>query len=106
MKHFYSFLFFFAILFFIPNLAEAENHTILVGTEENSIVFSPSLLKISPGDNVTFVWTSGMAHNVASVDDSSSNEYNNSGFRSGDVQEGGEWKLPSYFTSKEGTLYS
>ena len=105
MKQFYSFLFFFAILFFIPNLAEAENHTILVGTEENSIVFSPSLLKISPGDNVTFDWTPGMAHNVASVDDSSSNEYNNSGFRSGDVQEGGEWKLPSYFTSKEGTLY-
>ena len=105
MKYSYIFLLFLALLFFIPNLAEAEDHTILVGTEENSIVFSPSLLKISPGDNVTFVWTPGMAHNVASVDDSSSDEYNNSGFRSGDVQEGGEWKIPFYFTAKEGNLY-
>ena len=105
MKYFYTFLLFFALLFFIPNLAEAKNHEVYVGTVENAIVFEPTVLIIAPGDNVTFVWTPGMAHNVASVDSSSSNEYNISGFRSGDIQDGGEWQLPSYFTSKEGTLY-
>ena len=62
MKYFYTFLLFFALLFFIPNLAEAKNHEVYVGTVENAIVFEPTVLIIAPGDNVTFVWTLSLIH--------------------------------------------
>ncbi len=104
MRYIYSFLILLSALILIPNLASAEDHTIMVGTESNALVFEPSVLKISPGDNVTFVWTPGMVHNVAQVSDSDSNIYD-SGFRSGDPQDGGEWALPSNFTVQDGTLY-
>ena len=90
-------------MFLLP-MASAEDHTVMVGTESDAYVFSPVVLKISPGDNVTFVWTSGMPHNVAEVDDSEALAYN-SGFRSGEPQDGGEWALPSNLTAEEGTLY-
>jgi NADH-quinone oxidoreductase subunit M len=88
----------------VPNLASAEDYTIKVGTENNAFVFKPDVLKISPGDNVTFEWTLGMAHNVAEVSDSDSTTYD-SGFRSGDPQNGGKWALPSNLTAEDGTLY-
>ena len=94
MRYIYSSMILLLALVLIPNLASAEDHTIMVGTESNALVFEPAVLKISPGDNVTFVWTPGMVHNVAQVSDSSSTTYD-SGFRSGDPQDGGEWSLPS-----------
>jgi len=100
MKYILSLLLF---MFLLP-MASAEDHTVMVGTESDAYVFSPVVLKISPGDNVTFVWTSGMPHNVAEVDDSEALAYN-SGFRSGEPQDGGEWALPSNLTAEEGTLY-
>ena len=91
------------VLFLLP-MASAEDHTVMVGIESDAYVFSPAVLKISPGDNVTFVWTPGMPHNVAQVDDSEALAYN-SGFRSGEPQDGGEWSLPSNLTVEDGTLY-
>ena len=104
MRHIYSLLILLLGLFLVPSLVSAEDHTVMVGTESNALIFEPAVLKISPGDNVTFVWTLGMAHNVAQVSDSTSNSYV-SGFRSGDAQDGGEWSLPSNLTQEEGTLY-
>ncbi len=104
MRYFSGFLILFCALLLVPNLASAEDHTVFVGTESNALIFEPAILKISPGDNVTFVWTPGMAHNVAQVSDSTAENYV-SGFRSGDPQDGGEWSLPSNLTEQEGTLY-
>ncbi len=92
MRYIYSFLILLSALILIPNLASAEEYTVKVGTEENALVFQPVILKISPGDSVKFEWTLGMAHNVAEVSDSGSTTYE-SGFRSGDPQDGGNWTL-------------
>ncbi len=105
MRYLYALILFLGALFLVPDLADAENHTILVGTDEDAYVFSPSVLRILPGDNVTFVWTPGMDHNVAQSSDSESNFYASGGFRSGDKQDSGEWVLDSNFTSQDGTLY-
>ena len=104
MRYICSFLILLSALVLIPNLASADDHTVMVGTESNALIFEPAVLKISPGDNVTFVWTPGMVHNVAQVSDSSSTVYD-IGFRSGDPQDGGEWDLPSNLTEQDGTLY-
>ena len=104
MRYFSGFLILLCALLLVPNLASAEDHTVFVGTESNDLIFDPAILIISPGDNVTFVWTPGMAHNVAQVSDSAAETYV-SGFRSGDPQDGGEWSLPSDLTEQEGTLY-
>ena len=64
MKYLPNFLILLLALLLVPNLASAEDHTVLVGTESNALIFEPAILKISPGDNVTFVWTSGMVHNI------------------------------------------
>ena len=100
MRYFFVLL---LVMFLLP-IASAEDHTVMVGTESDAYVFSPAVLKISPGDNVTFVWTPGMPHNVAEVDNSESLTYND-GFRSGEPQDGGEWALPSILTAEDGTLY-
>jgi len=104
VRYIYSLLILLSALMLVPNLASAEDYTIKVGTENNAFVFKPDVLKISPGDNVTFEWTLGMAHNVAEVSDSDSTTYD-SGFRSGDPQNGGKWALPSNLTAEDGTLY-
>tara|TARA_Y100001960_G_scaffold260992_2_gene281651 strand:+ start:637 stop:2502 length:1866 start_codon:yes stop_codon:yes gene_type:complete len=104
MRYLSGLLFLLSALILVPSIASAEDHTVLVGTESNALVFEPAILKISPGDNVTFIWTPGMPHNVAQVSSSASNTYV-SGFRSGDPQDGGEWALPSNLTEQDGTLY-
>ena len=104
MRYLSGLLFLLFALILVPSIASAEDHTVLVGTESNALVFEPAILKISPGDNVTFIWTPGMPHNVAQVSSSASNTYV-SGFRSGDPQDGGEWALPSNLTEQDGTLY-
>ncbi|SVD70608.1 uncharacterized protein METZ01_LOCUS423462, partial [marine metagenome] len=91
------------VILLLP-VASGEDYTVMVGTESDTYVFSPAVLKISPGDNVTFLWTPGMPHNVAEVDNSESLTYND-GFRSGEPQDGGEWVLPSNLTAEDGTLY-
>ena len=66
-------VFSFIILLFLSGVSSAEEHTIYVGTEDNPYVFSDASLVISPGDNVTFIWTPGQPHNVAQVESSTSN---------------------------------
>jgi len=104
MRYLSGILILLSALILVPSIASAEDHTILVGTESDALIFEPAVLKISPGDNVTFVWTLGMPHNVAQVSSSTSNTYD-SGFRSGDPQDGGVWVLPSNLTEQDGTLY-
>ena len=49
MRYLYALILFLGALFLVPDLADAENHTILVGTDEDAYVFSPSVLRILPG---------------------------------------------------------
>ena len=57
MRYLSGLLFLLFALILVPSIASAEDHTVLVGTESNALVFEPAILKISPGDNVTFIWT-------------------------------------------------
>ena len=99
----------FIFILLLSGVSSAEEHTVLVGTADNPYVFSDANLVIAPGDNVTFVWTSGQPHNVAQVESSSSNVYVSGGdiifFYSGEPVDGIEWVLNSTYTQEEGTLY-
>ena len=99
----------FVFVLFLSGVSSAEDHTVLVGTEDNPYIFSEANLVIAPGDNVTFVWTPGQPHNVAQVESSSSNVYVSGGdiifFYSGEPVDGVEWVLNSTYTQEEGTLY-
>jgi len=92
-------------MFLLP-LASAEDHTVLVSQSSDgmSYYFEPEVINIEVGDNVTFVWANG-SHNVAQSSDSSSTVYLSGGFRSGEVQVGGNWTLPPEYSSQDGTLY-
>ena len=83
-----------------------EDHTVLVSqsADGSSYYFEPEVLNIEVGDNVTFVWLNG-SHNVVQSSDSASNVYLAGGFSSGVPQVGGNWSLPSDYTSQDGTLY-
>jgi len=83
-----------------------EDHTVLVSqsADGSSYYFEPEVLNIEIGDNVTFVWLNG-SHNVVQSSDSASNVYLAGGFSSGVPQVGGNWSLPSDYTSQDGTLY-
>ena len=83
-----------------------EDHTVLVSqsADGSSYYFEPEVLNIEVGDNVTFVWLNG-SHNVVQSSDSSSNVYLAGGFSSGVPQVGGNWSLPSDYTSQDSTLY-
>ena len=83
-----------------------EDHTVLVSqsADGSSYYFEPEVLNIEVGDNVTFVWLNG-SHNVVQSSDSASNVYLAGGFSSGVPQVGGNWSLPSEYTSQDGTLY-
>ena len=83
-----------------------EDHTVLVSqsADGSSYYFEPEVLNIEVGDNVTFVWFNG-SHNVVQSSDSSSNVYLAGGFSSGVPQVGGNWSLPSDYTSQDSTLY-
>ena len=83
-----------------------EDHTVLVSQsgDGSSYYFEPEVLNIEVGDNVTFVWLNG-SHNVVQSSDSASNVYLAGGFSSGVPQVGGNWSLPSDYTSQDGTLY-
>ena len=87
-------------------VASGEDHTVLVSqsADGSSYYFEPVVLNIAVGDNVTFVWLNG-SHNVAQSSDSASNVYLAGGFSSGVPQVGGNWSLPSDYTSQDGTLY-
>ncbi len=95
---------FFLLILFVP-ISAAENHTVMVTQTEDlsSYYFEPSVLEVEVGDSVLFVWGDG-SHNVAQVEDSSSTNFI-SGFYSGKSQVGGNWSLPSNYTSADGTLY-
>ena len=99
----------FIFVLLISGVSSAEDHTVLVGTEDNPYIFSEANLVIAPGDNVTFVWTPGQPHNVAQVESSSSNVYVSGGdiifFYSGEPVDGVEWVLNSTYTQEEGILY-
>ena len=99
----------FGLLLF-SGISSAEEHTVYVGTEDNPYVFSESNLVISPGDNVTFVWTPGQPHNVVQVDSATSNAFVVNGdvilkFYSGEPVDGITWVLNSTYTQEEGVLY-
>ena len=83
MRYFYALILLLGALFLVPDLADAENHTVLVAQSDDggSYFFEPKVLQVSVGDNVTFVWGNG-SHNVAQVSNSDSLSYE-SGFRSG-----------------------
>ena len=83
-----------------------EDHTVLVSqsADGSSYYFEPEVLNIEVGDNVTFVWLNG-SHNVVQSSDSASNVYLAGGFSSGVPQVGGNWSLPSDYTSQDSTLY-
>ena len=83
-----------------------EDNTVLVSqsADGSSYYFEPEVLNIEVGDNVTFVWLNG-SHNVVQSSDSASNVYLAGGFSSGVPQVGGNWSLPSDYTSQDGTLY-
>ena len=102
MRYILAFL---LVMFLLP-VASAEDHTILVSQSPDgmSYYFEPEVLNIDVGDNVTFVWDNG-SHNVAQSSDSGSNVYLAGGFSSGSPQVGGNWTLPSAYTSLDGTLY-
>ena len=105
----FNFLFAFVLVTFLSGFSSAEDHTVYVGTEDNPYVFSDANLVISPGDNVTFIWTVGQPHNVAQVESASSNVYVSNGdiifFYSGEPEDGATWVLNSTYTQEEGTLY-
>ncbi len=61
-------LFAFVLVSLLSGVSSAEDHIVLVGTEDNPYIFSEANLVIAPGDNVTFVWTPGQPHNVAQVE--------------------------------------
>ena len=94
---------FFLLILFVP-ISAAENHTVTVTQtgDLSSYYFEPSVLEVEVGDSVLFVWGDG-SHNVAQVEGSSSTNYI-SGFYSGKSQVGGNWSLPSNYTSADGTL--
>ena len=100
-------LFFALILaaFLLPAVS-GEDHTVLVSqsADGSSYYFEPEVLNIEVGDNVTFVWLNG-SHNVVQSSDSASNVYLAGGFSSGVPQVGGNWSLPSDYTSQDSTLY-
>ena len=83
-----------------------EDHTVLVSqsADGSSYYFEPEVLNIEVGDNVTFVWLNG-SHNVVQSSDSASKVYLAGGFSSGVPQVGGNWSLPSDYTSQDSTLY-
>ena len=87
-------------------MVSGEDHTVLVSqsADGSSYYFEPEVLNIAVGDNVAFVWLNG-SHNVAQSSDSASNVYLAGGFSSGVPQAGGNWSLPSDYTSQDGTLY-
>ena len=106
------FFFIFGLLSIVllSGFSSAESHTVYVGTEENPYVFSNPNLVISPGDNVTFIWTSGQPHNVAQVESSTAQVFVANGdiimnFYSGVPEDGATWVLNSTYTQEEGTLY-
>ena len=106
------FFFVFSLLSIVllSGLSSAESHTVYVGTEENPYVFSEPNLVISPGDNVTFIWTPGEDHNVAQVGSSTAQVFVANGdiimnFYSGVPVDGATWVLNSTYTQEEGTLY-
>ena len=92
----------FVLVLLLSGVSSAEDHTVLVGTEDNPYIFSEANLVIAPGDNVTFVWTPGQPHNVAQVESSSSNVYVSGGdiifFYSFEPVDGVEWVLNSTYT--------
>ena len=57
----------FVFVLFLSGVSSAEDHTVLVGTEDNPYIFSEANLVIAPGDNVTFVWTPGQPHNLSLI---------------------------------------
>ena len=106
----FSFYFCSSILIFLiisPITINGQNdspvtHEIII----KDFSFSPTELKIEIGDIVLFKWLdSGSRHNVEQVSSSSDTSYD-SGFRSGDPQNGpAEWILPSTFVKENTTLY-
>jgi len=106
----FSFVFSLLSIVLLSGFTSAESHTVYVGTDENPYVFSEPNLVISPGDNVTFIWTPGQPHNVAQVDSSTVQVFVANGdiimnFYSGVPVDGATWVLNSSYTKEEGTLY-
>ena len=52
MRYLSGILILLSALILVPSIASAEDHTILVGTESDALIFEPAVLKISPGDNI------------------------------------------------------
>jgi plastocyanin len=82
--------------------SSTTTHEIII----QDFAFIPSELHINIGDVVKFKWVDGASgHNVEQVNSSKKTSYE-SGFRSGDPQNGpAEWTLPDSYVQNNITLY-